>query len=178
MDSFVSLLKALTVTDGKPRLKCGSGRCQRRESKCNWDQLVLDPTVVSLLKDDFELFFEREDWFRRMRLPFRRGYLLHGPPGNGKSTAIRAMMTSRGLTAFTIRLFDDKADDEAWMPYLSEQRWKRPPSSFLEDIDRSFPRTGPSKTKISLQQLLNCLDGIATGEGIITLATANEPTAL
>jgi SpoVK/Ycf46/Vps4 family AAA+-type ATPase len=35
-----------------------------------------------------------------------------------------------------------------------------------------------SKTKISLQQLLNCLDGVASGEGIITIATANEPTAL
>jgi ATP-dependent 26S proteasome regulatory subunit len=31
---------------------------------------------------------------------------------------------------------------------------------------------------VSLQQLLNCLVGVATGEGIITIATANEPTAL
>jgi chaperone BCS1 len=52
-----------------------------------------------MLKDDFESFFKREAWFRSNKLPFRRGYLLHGPPGNGKSTAVRAMMTSRGLTA-------------------------------------------------------------------------------
>jgi ATP-dependent 26S proteasome regulatory subunit len=48
----------------------------------------------------------------------------------------------------------------------------------LEDIDRAFPRTGESKGKVSLQQLLNCLDGVATGEGIVTVATANEPTIL
>jgi ATP-dependent 26S proteasome regulatory subunit len=48
----------------------------------------------------------------------------------------------------------------------------------LEDIDRAFPRTGQSRTKVSLQQLLNCLDGVATGEGIVTVATANEPTIL
>jgi SpoVK/Ycf46/Vps4 family AAA+-type ATPase len=48
----------------------------------------------------------------------------------------------------------------------------------LEDIDRVFPRTGQSKSKISLQALLNCLDGVASGEGVITIATANEPTAL
>ncbi len=48
----------------------------------------------------------------------------------------------------------------------------------VEDIDRAFPRTGESKSKVSLQQLLNCVDGVATGEGILTLATANDPTAL
>ena len=88
------------------------------------------------------------------------------------------MMTSRGLTAFTIRLFDDKADDEAFELLFERAALEAPAIVLLEDIDRSFPRTGPSKTKISLQQLLNSLDGIATGEGIITLATANEPTAL
>jgi ATP-dependent 26S proteasome regulatory subunit len=48
----------------------------------------------------------------------------------------------------------------------------------LEDIYRAFPRTGESRSKVSLQQLLNCLDGVATGEGIVTVATANEPTIL
>jgi chaperone BCS1 len=134
--------------------------------------------VVALLKDDFESFFEREAWFRKMRLPFRRGYLLHGPPGNGKSTAIRAMMTSRGLTAYTIRFFDEHVDDSCLDSLFARAAKEAPAIVLLEDIDRSFPRTGPSKTKISLQQLLNCLDGVASGEGIITIATANEPTAL
>jgi hypothetical protein len=177
VESFVSLLKAITVTDGKPRLKVGQDG-GRVVSRCNWDQLVLDPTVVALLRDDFESFFEREAWFRNMRLPFRRGYLLHGPPGNGKSTAVRAMMTSRGLTAHTIRFFDEHVDDASLDALFSRAAKEAPAIVLLEDIDRSFPRTGQSKTKISLQQLLNCLDGVASGEGIITIATANEPTAL
>ena len=53
-----------------------------------------------------------------------------------------------------------------------------PAMILLEDIDRTFPRTGESQGKVSLQQLLNCLDGVATGEGIVTVATANEPTIL
>lgn len=175
--SFISLLKALMLTDGEPRLDMGH-RDTKIVKKCSWDQLVLDPTIVSLLKDDFESFFEREDWFRKMRLPFRRGYLLHGPPGNGKSTAIRAMMTSQGLTAHTIRFFDDDANDKS-LECLFERAAKDAPAIvLLEDIDRSFPRTGQSKTKVSLQQLLSCLDGVASGEGIITIATANDPTAL
>ena len=74
---------------------------------------MLDQSALSLLKNDFESFFERESWFREKQLPFRRGYLLHGPPGNGKTTAVRAMMSSRGLSVYTIRLFDRRRDDDA-----------------------------------------------------------------
>jgi ATP-dependent 26S proteasome regulatory subunit len=50
----------------------------------------------------------------------------------------------------------------------------------IEDIDRAFPRT-PSpgaRCKVSLQQLLNCLDGIDSQDGVIVVATANDPTVL
>lgn len=94
----VQLLEDLDRRDNQPRLlviDCAS----RPVTSCKWDDLVLDHQTRSMLKDDFESFFKREAWFRSNKLPFRRGYLLHGPPGNGKSTAVRAMMTSRGLTA-------------------------------------------------------------------------------
>ena len=48
----------------------------------------------------------------------------------------------------------------------------------LEDLDRAFPKTGEKKSPIGLHTLLNCLDGLESQEGVITLATANEPTAL
>jgi hypothetical protein len=44
-----------------------------------WDDLVLDESIVRLVKDDFTLFLEREEWYKRHRLPFRGGYLFHGP---------------------------------------------------------------------------------------------------
>ncbi|MGH9343521.1 MAG: hypothetical protein ACRD19_07165 [Terriglobia bacterium] len=42
----------------------------------------------------------------------RLSYLLHGPPGNGKSSAITAMLAGRSLTAYTIRFFHPHTDDE------------------------------------------------------------------
>jgi hypothetical protein len=176
MAIFIAQLKTLTRPDGKPRLKMGHD--EQILSRCDWDQLVLDPTIVSLLRDDFESFFQREDWYRRMRLPYRRGYLLHGAPGNGKSTAVRAMLTSRGLTAHSLRFFDSRTDDNALERLFARAAKDAPSVVLLEDIDRCFPRAGSSKTNVSLQALLNCLDGVASQEGIITLATANEPTAL
>jgi len=174
---FIELLKSLTATDSKSRLQVGNDH-PKPVDKCDWDQLVLDPTVVALLKNDFDSFFEREAWFRKMRLPFRRGYLLHGPPGNGKSTAIRAMLTSRGLSAFTIRFFGEKVDDGDLEHLFERAAEEAPAVVLLEDIDRCFPRAGGSATKVSLQQLLNSLDGVASGEGIITIATANAPSLL
>jgi hypothetical protein len=177
ISGFIELLKTLTATDSKSRLHVGNDR-PRPVARCDWDQLVLDPSVVALLRNDFDSFFEREAWFRKMRLPFRRGYLLHGPPGNGKSTAIRAMLTSRGLSAYTIRFFGKDVDDEQLEKLFEKAAENAPSIVLLEDIDRCFPRAGGSATKVSLQQLLNSLDGVASGDGIVTLATANDPSAL
>jgi hypothetical protein len=173
----VQLLARLSKSDGRPKLHTHNS-VTRPVSPCCWDQLVLDSSITSLLKDDFGSFFQREPWFRKMRLPFRRGYLLHGPPGNGKSTAIRAMLTSAGLTAYTLRLFDSRTEDVDIDRIFERAVNHAPAMILLEDIDRAFPRTGESRSKVSLQQLLNCLDGVATGEGIVTVATANEPTIL
>jgi hypothetical protein len=63
----------------------------RLQARYDWDTLVLDSTARRMVRTDFELFFEREEWFRQHNLPYRRGYLLWGPPGNGKSYAIRVM---------------------------------------------------------------------------------------
>jgi SpoVK/Ycf46/Vps4 family AAA+-type ATPase len=173
----VRLVEDIDRRDRLPRLHVLGGRARRIVS-CAWDELVLDQRVLSLLRDDFESFFERENWFRENRLPFRPGYLLHGPPGNGKSTAIRAMMTSRGLTAHTLRLFDSNTDDSSLDALFNQALRERPSMIVLEDLDRAFPKTGETKSRVSLQQLLNCLDGVGAGEGIIVVATANEPTIL
>lgn len=171
------LLEELDRPDNKPRLHV-VGSSNRRIVGCKWDDLVLDYKVRSMLKDDFESFFERQDWFRANNLPFRRGYLLHGPPGNGKSSAVRAMMTSRGLTAYAMRLFDSQVDDSD-LDHLFELALKNRPSMILlEDLDRAFPKTGETKSRVSLQALLNALDGVGTGEGVVVVATANEPTIL
>jgi DNA polymerase III delta prime subunit len=171
------LLEELDRRDNKPRLHI-VGSSNNRIVGCEWDDLVLDHKIRSLLKDDFESFFEREAWFRENKLPFRRGYLLHGPPGNGKSTAVRAMMTSRGLTAYTTRLFDSQVDDSDLDRLFELAVKNRPSMVLLEDLDRAFPKTGVTKSRVSLQQLLNNLDGVGTGEGVIVVATANEPTIL
>jgi transitional endoplasmic reticulum ATPase len=50
----------------------------------------------------------------------------------------------------------------------------------LEDLDRAFPTEGKrtQERTVSFQTLLNCLDGVGTQDGVIVVATANDPTCL
>ncbi|MGI4827763.1 MAG: AAA family ATPase, partial [Janthinobacterium lividum] len=176
-ERIVRLLGELTSSSRQPLLHTINGSV-RNVVRCDWEQLVLSPDVVSLLKNDFESFFRRESWYLEKGVPFRRGYLLHGAPGNGKSSAIRAMLSGQGLTAYTLRFFDPHVDDADLEHLFDRALRERPSMILLEDIDRAFPRTSESKTGISLQALLNALDGVGSGQGIVVVATANEPTLL
>jgi chaperone BCS1 len=140
----------------------------------------LSESVVNLVRKDFESFLDREGWFRNNRLPFRRGYLLHGPPGNGKTSLIRAMLNTSGLNGYSIRLFQQGTDDARLEQMFRVASNSAPSMVVIEDIDRAFPRVPSSgvQCNVSLQQLLNCLDGIDSQNGVIVVATANDPTVL
>lgn len=56
--ALVALLKEITRSNGKPKLKIGYE--EQAVIPCDWDQLTLDPDVLSLLKDDFNMFFKPE----------------------------------------------------------------------------------------------------------------------
>lgn len=47
--------------------------------------LILEEGVVDSLIKDVVDFLKMEDWYIEAGIPHRRGYLLHGPPGVGKS---------------------------------------------------------------------------------------------
>ena len=177
LDHMMRLLAVVDSRDALPKVYTHRGR-SRRIAACSWDDLVLDPTIMSLLKNDFEQFWNREKWFQERHLPFRRGYLLHGPPGNGKSTAVRAMMCSRGLGTYTMRLFDREAGDAELDELFDNALRERPAMILFEDLDRAFSREGEPGSRVSLQHLLNCLDGVSSGEEIVVVATANDPAAL
>jgi hypothetical protein len=164
------------------RMRVIGGRSQRLEEDCGlWDQLVLEPEIQRLVQRDFESFFARKEWFHRHRLPFKRGYLFYGPPGNGKTSVIRAMASRPHLSLFSANFNNAEVDDSAISAMLEEARNSAPALVVLEDLDRLFPR-GESKTgegiKVSISGLLNGLDGVAVQQGLIVVATANDPAQL
>lgn len=58
----------------------------------SWDAVILDPAMKRALIDDHLSFFGSRDTYTRLRVPWKRGIIYHGPPGNGKTISIKAMM--------------------------------------------------------------------------------------
>ncbi|MFZ3278947.1 MAG: AAA family ATPase, partial [Candidatus Sulfotelmatobacter sp.] len=169
------------LADGPKRIRVIGGRdIPLPNEACGWDSLVLDSQVIRLVKDDFAFFLQREAWFRRFRLPFRRGYLLCGPPGNGKTSVVRVLASHSSIRAFSLDFSNDELRNDALTELFEAASHWAPSLIILEDLDRLYGNEdeGQNRTRITLQHLLNCLDGLGSKDGTIVVATANHPERL
>jgi SpoVK/Ycf46/Vps4 family AAA+-type ATPase len=149
------------------------------ENGYNWDSVLLDPDLNELVREDYETFWESESWFVEQGLPYRRGFLLYGPPGNGKTTVARIMACHPLVSTFSIDFSCEGMPNTALTEMFQAAEDRAPALIILEDLDRMFG-TGASANHsgITLQHLLNCLDGLAAQNGIVVVATVNDPTTL
>ncbi len=140
--------------------------------------VVLDAGVARTLHDDIHTFFARRDWYERMGIPWRRGYLLHGPPGTGKTSVAYALAGELRLKLCTLSLTNPKLNDHN----LAELLQRTPPRSLilLEDIDAFFTARQATGTRmeVSFSGLLNALDGVGAQEGRVVVLTTNHPAQL
>ncbi len=152
----------------------------RLQARYDWDTVVLDSNTSRMVRSDFELFFEREDWFRQHNLPYRRGYLLYGNPGNGKTAVIRVMAAHPYIRPYALDLSEAEEKSSDVLHLFQKAAENTPALVILEDLDRAFPTEGKrtQERRVSFQTLLNCLDGVGTQDGVIVVATANDPTCL
>ena len=141
-----------------------------------WDDLVLPDRIIKSIKDDLEFWIKSEDLYKKNRLIYHRAYLMCGPPGNGKTATARVILSMYDFTGYMFSFTNKRLDDSDLINMFEEAKQRAPSLILLEDLDKSFDRT--SFCNVSLECLLNCLDGISTNEGIVVIATANNPQLL
>jgi SpoVK/Ycf46/Vps4 family AAA+-type ATPase len=150
-----------------------------KQSWTTWDQIFLEPNVAQAVRDDLFFFINNEQAFRDAEIPYKRGYLIHGPPGNGKTTICRAIATSMSFATFGFDFSNSEWENRDLSQAFRNAVAHAPAAFFLEDIDRVWEKDdGSNETKITMDHLLNCLDGIQTNDGLIVIATANNPKVI
>lgn len=146
---------------------------------------------MRILADDMDEFVNSVDYYTVNSRPYHRGYILHGPPGTGKTTVIKYLALKYGYEIYLISLAQEGlTDDDLVMAILSA-----PPKVIIvfEDIDslalqkesqnnlnlqqkELMMRSGiplPRKT-LSLSTLLNIFDGITTKANMVFAITTNH----
>ncbi|KAJ3019045.1 UNVERIFIED_CONTAM: hypothetical protein HDU68_010840 [Siphonaria sp. JEL0065] len=147
------------------------------------DSIILNPDIKNSLIKDVEMFLKSEDWYQLMGIPYRRGYILHGPPGTGKSSFIFSLAGYLKMDLSIANLTLPSLTDSSLASSLSDA----PPNSILvfEDIDvamgkKKKPDTGTNNqdfgemSQVTLSGLLNALDGLIAQEGRIVFMTTNN----
>ena len=54
--------------------------------------------------DDVKKFIENEDYYKTKGLPYKRGYLLYGPPGSGKTSKIKSLANQYSMDIYIINM--------------------------------------------------------------------------
>ncbi len=107
-------------------------------------------------------------------VPYRRGVLLYGPPGNGKTSLIRAIGSTVATVPGLILRPADDFDDRGLQNVLALWQDRAPAILVIEDLDWLF-----KQTRVSVSAFLNALDGVGRRDGgLLLLATTNHPDAL
>jgi hypothetical protein len=126
---------------------------------------------------DFDNFMRSESHYINVGIPWHRGYLFYGAPGNGKTSIALAMANHYGMHLYSLSLSSVKDDAK-----LTELVNGIESNSLLliEDVDvfsKSVSRN-QSDSGPTLAGMLNALDGVGTPHGLITIMTTNHPESL
>lgn len=180
VEKFLSLLQAfrseLYKITKTVRVCGGSDFTITEQNKIDFDDLVLTPEIKKAVKDDVEFFLGNEEHYNAKKLPYKRGFLLIGPPGNGKSTIARVLLSTYNFSGYVFNFGEPDLKNSDLLEAFDQARKNTPALFLMEDIDKLFDEK--AKTNITLECLLNCLDGINVNSGVVVVATANNPEIL
>ena len=147
-------------------------------NKTTWEDIIIEKDKRKLINRNIINFVNNMEEYAERRLPTSRGILLTGPPGTGKTLLCETIMNTLGCTI--IYVSSDKVDkrgDISEVYYLAKRL--SPSIVIIEDIDTlgGLDRRD-GNTHPLLGEFLNCLNGVSSNEGVVTIATTNYPEHL
>jgi chaperone BCS1 len=158
------------------------------------DSVILKPGEKEHLIQDIENFLVSRQRYRRLGVPYHRGYLLYGPPGTGKTSLVSGVAAKFGMSVYAVNLIE--FNDRSLKSAINDV----PEGSLVlfEDIDcmktgnrraeaMEWPPTPESSSQnngsaerfgVTLSGLLNVLDGFHAPENVLFVMTTNKVEVL
>lgn len=138
-----------------------------------FDNLILPESLKKQIQNDFQQFLESREVYERHKIPWKRGAIFIGPPGNGKTHTLKALINELGKPCLYVRSFksEDETEQENMAEVFKRARMTTPTIVVLEDLDSMIDDTNRSF-------FLNELDGFQSNTGVVVLATTNHPQKL
>jgi transitional endoplasmic reticulum ATPase len=139
----------------------------------SWNDVILEPDVKANLLQDVETFFDNRSLYKAMNVPWKRGVIFHGVPGNGKTISIKALINSLAARDPPVPSLYVKSLDGCNGPkwaiqrIFSRARVVSPCLLIFEDLDSLVE----DKTR---SYFLNEVDGLDSNDGILMIGSTNH----
>ena len=131
----------------------------------SWEDMFLPQDIKNNIKSLVENFLSSKEFYSKNKIPWKRGILLYGNPGNGKTSIIRTLISNYNFKPVTIVPEANNDDIREAFSYAEEQS---PSLLYFEDLDSLFEKG------VDISLFLNLMDGLAAKNGLLVIATANE----
>jgi len=145
----------------------------RAVAASSFEDLVLAGDLKERIVDDFTSFLGARAEYERYGVAYKRGVLLLGPPGNGKTHCLRALIKMLALPCIYVTSLKSRwgTEDGSIEQVFARAKEITPCVLVFEDLDAMIHDKNRSF-------FLNQLDGLSNASGLVTLATTNHPARL
>ncbi|QRV87747.1 AAA family ATPase [Ceratobasidium sp. AG-Ba] len=136
--------------------------------KSDWKDVILSPEFKQEIQSDVKNFFGGEAIYHELAVPWKRGVIFLGPPGNGKTISIKALMKSTEHPALYVKSFRSwMGEEQSMRAVFGRARREAPCLLILEDLDALINDENRSF-------FLNEIDGLENNDGLFILGTTNH----
>jgi transitional endoplasmic reticulum ATPase len=139
----------------------------------SWDEVILNPDMKANLMKDVQRFFDNRDLYKKLAVPWKRGLILHGVPGNGKTISIKALINElqkrpEPVPSLYVKSLDScNGKKPSIRSIFNKARTMAPCLLIFEDLDSLVD----DKTR---SYFLNEVDGLESNDGILMVGSTNH----